>query len=149
KSYILATLAAPVRGMTPRAEDAGERDRNSPGHAMHAVIVDGDVSYPPTSGKRLRTLHLMLRLAERHQVTYIARCEALGEETRQATEFLSDHHIEPILVDQPLPAKKGLRFYGRLAANLASAWPYSVTSHQGARMRAAVRDYAARRDVDL
>ncbi|HWY85785.1 MAG TPA: glycosyltransferase family 4 protein [Gemmataceae bacterium] len=116
---------------------------------MHAVIVDGDVSYPPTSGKRLRTLHLMLRLAERHQVTYIARCEALGGESRQAKEFLGDHHIEPILVDQPLPSKKGLRFYGRLAANLASAWPYSVTSHQGANMRAAVHDYAAGHDVDL
>src|SRR5437764_6305133 len=39
----------------------------------HAVIVDADVSYPATSGKRLRTLHLMLRLAKRHRVTYIDR----------------------------------------------------------------------------
>ena len=43
---------------------------------MKVVIVDGDVSYPATSGKRLRTLNLMLRLADRHQITYLGRCAA-------------------------------------------------------------------------
>ena len=36
---------------------------------MHVVIVDGDVSYPATSGKRLRTLNLMLQVAKRHRIT--------------------------------------------------------------------------------
>ena len=116
---------------------------------MHAVIVDGDVSYPPTSGKRLRTLNLMVRLAERHQVTYIGRCQRPGAENRQASEFLRDHRIEPILVDDPLPQKKGLLFYGRLAANVVSTWPYSVTSHQSTAMRQAVHAYAAGHKVDL
>ena len=40
---------------------------------MNVVIVDGDVSYPPTSGKRLRTLNLMLPLAGKHKITYVAR----------------------------------------------------------------------------
>ena len=42
---------------------------------MKVVIIDGDVSYPATSGKRLRTLHLMLRAAARHQITYVGRVE--------------------------------------------------------------------------
>jgi glycosyltransferase involved in cell wall biosynthesis len=116
---------------------------------MHTVIVDGDVSYPPTSGKRLRTLHLMLRLAERHDVTYIARRQSPSDAHRQAALFLRDHRIEPILVDHPLPPKKGLAFYGRLAANVLSAWPYSVTSHQSAAMREAVQSFAACKQVDL
>ena len=116
---------------------------------MNVVIVDGDVSYPPTSGKRLRTLHLMLRLAERHHITYIGRIQDGGVEVEKARAFLRDHHIEPILVDDPLPRKQGLLFYGRLAANLASAWPYSVTSHQSVAMRQAIDDYPAKNKVDL
>jgi polysaccharide biosynthesis protein PslH len=116
---------------------------------MHVVIVDGDVSYPPTSGKRLRTLHLMLRLAERHHVTYIGRIQERNAEIEQARAFLRDQRIEPILVDDPLPRKKGLLFLGRLAANLASAWPYSVTSHQSKAMRQAILEYAAKTKVDL
>jgi glycosyltransferase involved in cell wall biosynthesis len=117
---------------------------------MHVVIVDGDVSYPPTSGKRLRTLHLMMRLAERHQITYIGRiCQSSGDEARQANEYLRAHRIETLLVEDPLPRKNGLMFYGRLAANLFSSWPYSVTSHQSAIMRQAVNHYAANHKVDL
>ena len=116
---------------------------------MHAVIVDGDVSYPPTSGKRLRTLHLMQQLAQRHQVTYIARCQTAGAADRRATEYFRDHRIEPIFVDEPLPNKKGPAFYARLAANVLSPRPYSVTSHQSAAMRRTVDAYAAGHAVDL
>jgi glycosyltransferase involved in cell wall biosynthesis len=116
---------------------------------MYAVIVDSDVSYPPTSGKRLRTLHLMLRLAERHKITYIGRRHGPGSDLNEAAAFLRDHRIEPILVDDPLPPKQGLRFLGRLAANLFSTWPYSVTSHQSAAMRKAVSAYAAKHAIDV
>jgi hypothetical protein len=116
---------------------------------MHAVIVDGDVSYPPTSGKRLRTLHLMVRLARRHRVTYIARCDARNPETDLARQHLGEQGIETILVDDPLPQKKGPAFLGRLALNLLSPLPYSVASHHSRPMRQVVGDYAARHDVDV
>ncbi len=116
---------------------------------MHAVVVDGDVSYPPSSGKRLRTLHLMLRLARRHRLTYIARAQGGAAEARQAVAFLGDHGIEPILVEDPLPRKTGPGFYARLAGNLLSSLPYSAASHRSRRMREAVRSYAAWHSVDL
>jgi len=115
---------------------------------MHVVIVDGDVSYPPTSGKRLRTLNLMLRLAPRHQITYIAR-RSNSEGNHHAAEFLADHHIETILVDDPIPAKSGALFYVRLAANVLSPLPYSVATHDTHLMGEAVRDYARKHAVDL
>src|SRR5205085_1969204 len=90
---------------------------------MHAVIVDGDVSYPATSGKRLRTLHLMLRLARRHRLTYIGRCDVSRPEARQAREFLTGHGIETILVNHPVPHKTGLAFYGRLACYERTHFP--------------------------
>jgi glycosyltransferase involved in cell wall biosynthesis len=116
---------------------------------MKVVLIDGDVSYPPSSGKRLRTLHLMQRLARRHPLTYIARATGCAAEERAATAYLRDHGIEPILVADPLPRKRGLGFYGRLAANLFSPTPYSVASHNSPRLREAVHAYAATHRVDL
>src|SRR4051794_23083384 len=117
---------------------------------MHAVIVDGDVSYPATSGKRLRTLHLMTRLARRHRLTYIGRCDASSPEARQARAHLEALGIQTILVDDPVKAKSGLAFYGRLASNMAlSSLPYSVASHASLPMRRAVAEYADQNDVDV
>jgi len=116
---------------------------------MHTVIVDGDISYPPTSGKRLRTLNLMQRLADRHRVTYIARPSSAGQDLKQAEEYFKDNRIEPILVDDPVARKKGPFFYARLFGNLFSSLPYSVSSHQSGSMRAALAQYAATHQVDL
>lgn len=116
---------------------------------MHVVLIDGDVSYPPSSGKRLRTLHLMLRLAQRHRLTYIARAHNGAKEIQEAERFLTAHGIEAILLDDPLPPKKGLGFYARLAGNLVSSLPYSAASHRSQRMEEVVRSYAASNAVDL
>jgi glycosyltransferase involved in cell wall biosynthesis len=115
---------------------------------MNVTIVDGDVSYPPTSGKRLRTLNLMLPLARRHRLTYIAR-NADGSDTTQAIAFFRDHGIDVRIIDDPLPRKKGPAFYARLAANLVSPLPYAVSSHTSAKMRQAVLDHALSAGVDL
>lgn len=116
---------------------------------MHVVVVDGDISYPADSGKRLRTLNLMLRLAQRHRLTYIARSHDASSAIRDAETFLADRGIEPILVDDPLPAKRGLGFYTRLVGNLLSPLPYSVATHRSRRMTEAIRAYAATHSVDL
>src|SRR5262249_38594357 len=116
---------------------------------MNVVIVDGDLSYPPTSGKRLRTLNLMLPLAGKHQITYVARGSGNAEDERSAVEFLSGRGIETIIVDDPIPGRRALSFYGRLAGTFFSPLPYSVASHQSDKMRQAVRQVAASRRVDL
>ena len=116
---------------------------------MHVAILDGDVSYPMTSGKRLRTLNLMLQAAKRHRITYLGRCAPGSEEARTAPAFLRGHGIEPILVEHPVAQKSGLAFYGRLFGNLFSSRPYSVTSHQSEPMRHAVAELAKRERIDL
>ncbi len=116
---------------------------------MHVAIIDGDVSYPATSGKRLRTLNLMLQVAKRHQITYIGRCAADSEEARSAPAFLRAHGIEPIIVHHPVAQKSGLAFYARLAANLLSPLPYSVTSHQSVPMEYAISECGDKQHVDV
>ena len=61
---------------------------------MNVVILDGDVSYPPTSGKRLRSLHLMLGLASRHHLTYIARGNGDSIANEKAREYLEGKGID-------------------------------------------------------
>lgn len=116
---------------------------------MNVVIVDGDVSYPATSGKRLRTLNLMLRLASRHRLTYIARGNDNSQETEQATAFLEQRGIETVIVDDPVPKKAGVAFYARLAANVFSSQPYNAAAHDTRRMRQTIRDFAEAHEVDL
>lgn len=115
---------------------------------MDVTIVDADISYPPTSGKRLRTLNLMLPLAKRHRITYIGR-DSTPSESGKAVEFLGDHGIRAILVDEPIARKRGPEFYLRLAGNMLSPLPYSAASHATPGMRAAVAAHRASNPVDL
>lgn len=115
---------------------------------MKITVIDGDVSYPANSGKRLRTLNLLLPLARQHEITYLARSESAAN--HQAEMFFRDHGIEPILVEAPLPSKKaGSAFYAKLGRNLLSPLPYSVTSHVNSAMLDAARTHSARNPIDV
>ena len=116
---------------------------------MNVVILDGDVSYPPTSGKRLRSLHLMLGLASRHHLTYIARGNGDSIANEKAREYLEGKGIDARIIDAPIARKKGVGFYARLMGNLVAGTPYSVTSHFSEVIRSAVHEFAAKNPVDL
>lgn len=116
---------------------------------MKVLIVDPDISYPPTSGKRLRTLNLLLPLARRHQLTYLARGNGHADEDQVAVEYLKDHSIEPIIATAPLPPKGGVGLYWRLIANLFSPLPYSAAIQALPRLRAAVGAYLATHSPDV
>jgi glycosyltransferase involved in cell wall biosynthesis len=116
---------------------------------LRVAIVDEELPYPPTSGKRIRTLNLALRLARRHELTYLCHRNADAEEARRAAAFLGDNGIETVVVDRAIPPKSGAAFYARLAANLLSPLPYSVASHTSRELCAALRQHAATHAVDL
>ncbi len=116
---------------------------------MRVAVVDSDLPYPPTSGKRLRSLHLLLPLAKRHRITYLCRGCAESDEAKTASAFLRAHGIEPVLFEDAVPRKSGVSFYARLAANLLSPRPYSVSTHQGAALRAALAEHATPEKTDL
>jgi glycosyltransferase involved in cell wall biosynthesis len=120
-----------------------------PDGRMHVVVVDEELPYPANSGKRIRTLNLLTRLARRHRITYLAYRSADRVETERAVVHLQSEGIETVLVDRRLPGKSGMAFYGRLLWNLLSPLPYSVQVHKSAAMRRAIREYGAAHAVDL
>ncbi len=116
---------------------------------LRVVLVDEELPYPPTSGKRIRTLNLTLRLARRHHLTYLCHRNADEAEAVRARAFFAEHGVETVVVDRAVPPKSGPLFYARLAANLVSPLPYSVATHNSRALRRAIRGHAAAHPVDL
>lgn len=116
---------------------------------MKAVVVDWDITYPMNSGKRLRTLNLMLSLADRHDITYLSRGVSSTDAAKVAKEFLGDHGIKTVYLDSPVPGKIGAGYYGRIAKNLLSRNPYAVDVHQAADFVKRYRQFASENHFDV
>lgn len=123
-----------------------EADTDRP---LHVAIVDEELPYPAVTGKRIRTLNLLRRLADKHDLTYLCHRNADPIEARRAEEFFRDHGIETVMVDRVVPPKSGPGFYARLAGNLLSPLPYSVATHASRALRRALRTHAELAPVDL
>src|SRR5260370_5511421 len=81
------------------------------GLGLRVVMVDEELPYPPTSGKRVRTLNLTLRLARRHQITYVCHRNADALEARRAAVFFAEHGIACVVVVHVLPPTARPAFY--------------------------------------
>lgn len=131
-----------LRSSAPRQSDDSPR-------RLNVVLIDEELPYPLLSGKRLRTMGLVSRLAERHRLTYVCHRNSDPAEARQAERHFADLGIRTVVVDRPVPPKSGAWFYARLAMNLISSLPYSVASHTSPALNAAIRHIAATEPVDL
>ena len=101
---------------------------------LRVVVVDEEFPYPANSGKRLRTLNLLKRLAPFFDITYIAHRNSDDAELSAAKQYLNSLGIRTIEVARKVPCKNGVTFYYRLLANLLSPLPYSVQTHASAEM---------------
>jgi glycosyltransferase involved in cell wall biosynthesis len=116
---------------------------------MRVAIVDEELPYPPNSGKRIRTFELISRLARRHEITYISHRNADAAEAVEASRALTRLGIKTMVVEPRLAPRSGWRFYGKLALNLLSPLPYSVSSHKSLSLERSVREVATRDSIDL
>src|SRR5213080_2634487 len=83
-------------------------------HRLNVVMVDEELPYPADSGKRLRTLNLTLRLARRHNITYICHRNADANEALRARAFFLDHGVRTVVVNRTVPPRSGAAFYVRV-----------------------------------
>src|SRR5262245_57730766 len=113
------------------------------------VVVDEDFPYPENSGKRIRSLNLIRRLAINFDITYVAHQNASDREAALAKRHLQEMGIQTIEVGRKVPSKQGLAFYGRLAANLISALPYTVAIHASSQMKSVLKRINSERRIDL
>jgi glycosyltransferase involved in cell wall biosynthesis len=120
-----------------------------PMRSLRIAVLDEELPYPLTSGKRIRTFNLLSRLAERHRITLICHRNADAYEAEVAEGVFHKLGIETVVVPRAVPTKSGAGFYARLAGNLLSPLPYSVATHTSPELVEAVQDYAAANAVDV
>ncbi|MBY0233055.1 MAG: glycosyltransferase family 4 protein [Gemmataceae bacterium] len=116
---------------------------------LHVAVIDEELPWPPISGKRIRTMGLLSRLAERHRITYVCHQNNDPDEGRAAAAHFRSLGIQPVVVERRVPPKSGLGFCARLFANLFSPLPYSVASHSSPEMDAALERLSRTGGVDL
>ena len=116
---------------------------------LHVAVLDEELPFPLTSGKRIRSFNLLRRLADRHQITILCHRNPDPDEAAAAAAAFRRLRIETVVVDRVVPPKSGPGFYARLAGNLLSSLPYSVATHASPVLSQAVREFAADNPVDL
>jgi len=112
-------------------------------------VIDEELPFPLTSGKRIRTFNLLRRLADRHRITVLCHRNPDPREAAAADAAFRSLGVETVVVDRAVPPKSGPGFYARLAGNLLSPLPYSVSSHASPALADAVRELAAAQRIDL
>lgn len=116
---------------------------------LRVAVLDEELPYPLTSGKRIRTFNLLARLAGRHRVTVLCHMNPDRDEAAAADRAFRRLGVETVVVDRAVPPKSGPGFYARLAGNLLSPLPYSVATHASPALVEAVRAFAAESPPDL
>lgn len=116
---------------------------------LRVAVLDEELPFPLTSGKRIRTFNLLARLADRHRVTVLCHKNPDRDEAAAADAAFRGIGVETVVVDRTVPSKSGPGFYARLAGNLLSPLPYSVATHASPALAAAARDLAATGRVDV
>ncbi len=116
---------------------------------LNVAVLDEELPFPLTSGKRIRTYNLLARLAARHRVTILCHKNPDRAEALDADDAVRALGIRTVVVDRAVPPKAGAGFYARLAGNLLSPLPYSVATHASPALAEAVRAHAAENAVDL
>jgi glycosyltransferase involved in cell wall biosynthesis len=116
---------------------------------LKVVIVNEGLGYPPKGGNWLRTLNLMLPLARRHEITYVCRGTKDERAEQIARSFYAENGIRLRVCGEPPADKAGPAFYAKVAANLASPLPYTITSHRSEDVRREIRRLATSEDIDL
>ncbi len=117
--------------------------------SLRIAVLDEELPYPLTSGKRIRTFNLLARLAERHRITILCHRNAEPGEAETARKVLQDLGIDTVMVPRAVPKKEGAGFYARLAGNLLSPLPFSVTTHTSPELVTAVAEFAEQTEVDV
>ena len=120
---------------------------------LRVVIVDEELPYPATSGKRIRILNLARHLSRHHHITFLCHRNGHPHEEAEAEEHLRACGIETLLVDRCGPARfsnaGSTAFPIKVGLNTLSSLPFSVQWNRCPNLQRAVRKYAREHAVDI
>jgi len=107
---------------------------------MRILVVDEWVPWPTTSGKKIRTYNLLVRMASRHEITYL--CYADPHRDAKGIAHLESRGFRVIPVRPPCKPRANWRLALRFAINLPSKTPLVVRNHYTRRFQRALSHLA-------
>ncbi|HEX5138155.1 MAG TPA: TIGR03087 family PEP-CTERM/XrtA system glycosyltransferase [Planctomycetota bacterium] len=109
---------------------------------MRVMLVCHRFPYPPSSGAKIRSYHILRHLAQEHEVTVAAPCRS-AEEREEGKGLEGQCHR--VLTDEIPAAAARLRMVGNLPTRTPSSMGYFLSP----RLVRRVREELATRDYDL
>jgi glycosyltransferase involved in cell wall biosynthesis len=120
---------------------------------LGVLVVDEELPFPLTTGKRIRTYNLLKSLASRHQITLLCHRNIFDSECQAAVERFRQLCIKVEFLARSLPKQTMLTSKPRLAAllgmNFFSKYPYLVQKHVSNELCKRVAQLSNRQDIDL
>ena len=114
---------------------------------MKILIVDEWIPYPLDSGKKLRTFHLLKRLADKYDITIL--CYGKLSFDKAKVEYLKELGIKVILVEDNRIRKWSLGFYMQMLLEIFSTNPFTVNYHYSKNMQEQIFSFLEKEDFDL
>src|SRR5580704_9195151 len=112
---------------------------------MKILWLKADFLHPTSRGGQIRTLEMLKRLHQRHEVHYVGLDDgASAESVPRAKEYAS--HVYP--VPHRAPARTSPEFWTQLAGNLFSPLPLSLARYKSAEFRQTVEEVRRRESPD-
>lgn len=114
---------------------------------MKVLIVDEEIPFPLNTGKRIRTYNLLKYLAKTNEITFVCQQHQGIDDNSPAA--LKEIGVRPVVVQNKIRSKGGMRFYFALLLNLFSRYPYSVSSHYSKELIGKIKNLLSNENFDL
>src|SRR5687768_16428613 len=114
---------------------------------MKILILSGRLLYPANTGARIRSSRLFERLARIHDVTIA--CFKTASEGPEELQLMRACCSRLETIEWAEHAKFTAGFWGELALNLFSPYPYTVDKYVSSRMQQRLRDLLREADYDV
>jgi sugar transferase (PEP-CTERM/EpsH1 system associated) len=104
-----------------------------------------DFLHPTNRGGQIRTLEMLRRLHQRHEVHYIAYDDPASPEGRKRA---CEYSTKSFPVNRPVPPRGSPAFAAQLVSNIASPLPLAVGRYRSAEMQRKIRSLIAAHKYD-
>jgi hypothetical protein len=113
---------------------------------MKILFIQKRILFPTDTGGKIRTLNIVRYLAQWHDVTYL--CNIQPDEEAHLSK-MRDLGLRMETIHWNETPRGSLRFYGQLAANLLSRYPFNVNKDFDTRLRARAKKLLDSQPFDL
>jgi polysaccharide biosynthesis protein PslH len=144
---------AEEEGITTATHTEDRTALTAPPDRLRIAVLDEELPYPPTTGKRIRTYNLLSQLAARHDISFLCYRSHDPAELEPGLAHFAQLGIRVVMHDEPPPRQSVLLGRSELAwklfRNLFSPQPFLVENHVRRPFLRMVERIAAEQEIDV